>query len=105
MIDEVVLAGLHIRWCGKVNTINLADILDLLPLAGQTNDIIMEVCQILLDDVGGIPRGIACDEDGLQDVPMLFLDIINHSGHLVQLLGADVRTMGEAEVDERVFAL
>lgn len=36
---------------------------------------------------------------------MLRLDAIDHAGHLIQLLGADVGTVGEAEVDEAVLAL
>lgn len=81
----------------------------------------MELLQVRLDHGRRIPLRITRDEDRTQDraraaaVAFAFQDIVDagpdeggrgllvdqvdHLGHLVQLLGADVRTVREAKVD------
>ena len=62
----------------------------------------MELGQIALHHGGRVARRIARDEDGQQHIgAALALDNVNHDGHLVELLGADVGAVGEAEVDLR----
>lgn len=66
----------------------------------------MELRQIRLDNLRSISRRIARNEDVLHDtLAVLLFNLVDHAGHLVQLLGADIRAVREAEVDERVFAL
>lgn len=105
VIHQVVLARLDIRRRGEINSVRLASLLHLLILSRQPQHIIVELLQIALHDFWRVPRGIACDEHGQHGVPVLLLDVVNHAGHLVQLFRADVRAVGEAEIDERVFAL
>lgn len=105
MINKVILSRLDIRRGGKVHTVLLTRILDLLPLARQAHHVLVKLLQVLFNNGRRVPRGITADEDRQHDVPVPRLDIVNHAGHLVQLFGANVRAVGEAKVDERVLAL
>lgn len=104
MINQVVLTRQNILGSRKVDTESLASSLDLLIISGQTNQIVMELLQILLCDLGSISRRVASDKDRSHNVSMLFLDIVNHASHLVQLFRANVRAVCEAKVNQRVFA-
>ena len=104
VVNKVVLTRQDILGSGKVNTESLASSLDLLIISSQTNEIVVELLQILLCNLGGISCRIASDEHRPHNISMLFLDIVNHASHLVQLFRADVRAVREAKVNQRVFA-
>lgn len=106
MIHQIILPGLHIRRRRKVHPVRLANILDLLPRPRHAQDILVELRQIPANHLGGIARRIARDEHVPHDaLAVLLFDLVDHAGHLVQLLGADVRAVREAKVHERVLAL
>ena len=66
----------------------------------------MELRQIPANHLGGIASRIARNEHIPHDaLAVLLFDLVDHAGHLVQLLGADVRAVREAKVHERVLAL
>jgi hypothetical protein len=65
----------------------------------------MELLQILLCNLWSISRRIASDEHRSHHITMLCLDIVNHSSHLIQLFRANVGTVCEAKVDQRIFPL
>lgn len=104
VVDKVVLARQDILRSREVNTESLAGSLDSLVVSGQTDHILMELLQVFLCDFRGISCRIAGDENRSHNIAMLLLDIVNHTGHLVQLLRANVRAVCEAKVDQRVFS-
>ena len=101
VVHEVILAGLHVPGSTKVHTVLLADVLDLLVRASQADDARVELLQILAQHLGRITDGIASDENGQENllIPGSSLDLLDDLGHLVQLVGADIRAVSEAEVD------
>ena len=106
VVDQVILPRLHVRRRREVHPELLTRILDLLPLAREAQQVGMELSQVLLDDLRRVPRWITRNKDGQQDaLAVVFLHIINHARHFVQFLGADIRTVREAKVHERVLAL
>lgn len=102
MINQIILAGLDTRRRTKVDPIRLARILDLVVLARQADEVRMELCEIVLEHFGRVARGIACDHEGEQDFAALLGDFVVHEGHFVEFVRADVRAVGEAEVDLNV---
>lgn len=106
VIHQIILPGLHIRRRREVNPIRLANILNLLPRPRHAQNIIMELGQIPPDNLRRVPSRVARDEHTPQHaLALLLLDLVDHAGHLVQLLRADVRAVREAEVHQRVLAL
>ena len=105
MINQIILAGLDILRRRKVHSVRLAHALDRVIRPRQTQNVLVKVCQVVLRNLGRVPRRVASDEDRPHDSPMRRLDLVNHASHFVQLFGTDVRTVGEAKVDQRVFAL
>ena len=101
MVHKVVLAGLHILGGTEVHTVLLAHMLDLLVRASQADDAGVELLQILAQHLGRITDGIASNKDGHEEllVPGRSLDLLDDLGHLVQLIGADIGAVSEAEVD------
>ena len=59
----------------------------------------MELGQVFLEHFGCIARGVAGNHDGNENIAALLLDLLVHQSHLVELVGADVRAVREAEVD------
>lgn len=101
MIHEVVLAGLDILGSTEVHTVLLADVLDLLVCASQADDTSVELFQVLAQHLGRITDGIASNKNGHEEllVSGSGVDLIDDLGHLVQLIGADIGAVREAEVD------
>jgi hypothetical protein len=99
VIHQIVLTRLDILGGAKVHPIRFARILDLFVGACQADEIRMEFCQVFLEHLGVVARGIACDHDGEDDVATFGDDFVVHERHLVELVWADVGTVGEAEVD------
>lgn len=101
VVHEVILAGLHIPGSTKVHTVLLAHVLDLIVGTSQADDASVELLQILAQHLRRITDGIAGDENGHEDllIPGSSLDLLDNLGHLVQLVGADIRAVSEAEVD------
>ena len=58
----------------------------------------MEFGEVGTQDGGGVSCGIAGDEDAAEGVGFFGLDDVDRGGHLVELVGADVRAVGEAEI-------
>ena len=99
MINQVVLSRLH-RWrCAKVYTIFFACLLDVLVRSRQAQNGRVEFSQVFLEHFGRIARGVAGNHDGNEDIAALLFDLLVHQSHLVELVGADVRAVREAEVD------
>ena len=106
MIHQIILPGLNIRRRRKVHPISLAHILHLLPRPRHPQNIPMELGQIPLHNLRRIPSRVTRNEHIPQNaLAVLLLDGVDHTRHLVQLFGADVRAVREAEVHQRVFAL
>lgn len=105
VVYKVVLARLDLLRRGKVYSVLLARLLDIVVGPSQANDILVEVLQIPLNDLRGVPRRIATDEHRPHRLAVLLLDLVNHLGHLVQLFRADIGAVREAKVDQAVFAL
>jgi hypothetical protein len=99
MVDQVILPRLHCRWRAKVHAVLLARLLDVLVGACQAQDGRVELGKVLLQDFGGVARGVAGDHEGDHDIAAFLLDFVMHEGHLVELVGADVGAVREAEVD------
>lgn len=103
MVHQIILSRFDIWRSGEVNSVRFTHILDLLPTSSQANQIRMELLQVRLQYGRGISCRITGDEYRQHDIPFqLLLDDVNHLGHLVQLLGADVGAVCEAEIDEGV---
>jgi hypothetical protein len=61
----------------------------------------MELLEVLAQHLGRVASRVAGDEDGQKHFIVLGLlfDLVDDLGHLVQLVGADIRAMRETEVD------
>lgn len=101
VVDQVVLARLDVCRRGKVDPVLLANVLNVFVCASQTDNVWVELLQVGLQDGGSVAGRIAGDENGAQRVARRFLDLVNHLGHLVQFLGANVGTVAEAKVHLR----
>ncbi len=99
MINQIILAWLDILWGAKVHPVRLARILDLLVVARQSNEIRVEFCQVFLEHLGVVARGVAGDHDGEENVAAFGDNFVVHEGHFVELVRADVGAVGEAKVD------
>jgi hypothetical protein len=105
VIDQIILPRLHIRRRRKVHPVRLTHILNLLPRPRHAQNILMELRQIPPNNLRRIPRRVTRDENIPHNaLTLLLFHSIDHAGHLVQFLGADVWAVRETEVDERVFA-
>lgn len=101
VIDKIILARLHILRRAEVDAVFLADVLDLLVRARQTDDIRMELAQVLAQHLGRVAGRVAGDENRShhRGTASRLFDIVDDGGHLVKLIGADIRTVGEAKVN------
>lgn len=59
-----------------------------------------QTCEIFLQRIRGIPCWITTDEYRLYFLSLFLFYSIDHFGHLVKLLGTDVRAIGEPEINE-----
>jgi hypothetical protein len=106
VVHQIILPGLHIRRRGKIHPIRLAHILHLLPRPRHAQNILMELRKIPTNNLRRIPRRVTANKHIPHNaLAVLFLDLVDHAGHLVQLLGADVRAVREPKVHKRVFPL
>lgn len=101
VVDEVVLAGLDVRRRAEVDTVCLADSLDLIVGAREADELGVELGEIAFEHFRLVARRVTGDEDGREGAGALLLHEIIHARHLVQLIGADVRAVREAKVDLR----
>lgn len=99
VINQVVLSWLNILRCAKVDTVLLAESLDLVVCARKANELVVELAEVLLKRGRVVTGGVAGNENGEESIGGLLLDDIEHGGHLVELFGADIGASGEAEVD------
>lgn len=101
MVDQVVLAGLNVIRSGKVHTVLLADILDLLVCSGQTDNVGVELLQVLAQDLRSVSGWVTGDEDRTHNILSIsrLADLVDDSCHLVEFIGANIGAVGEAEVD------
>jgi hypothetical protein len=101
VVDEVILAGIHILRRTEVDTVLLANILDLLVCAGQADNAGVEFLQIIAQDVWCIANRVAGDKYGQEEALILgrCLDLLNDLSHLVELIRANIGAVSEAKVD------
>ena len=101
MIHQIILPRLHIPRGTEIHPILLAHIAHLLVRARQADDIVVELPQVVLQDLGRVARRITRDEHRQEDILALGLrlHVVDDGGHFVELVGADVGAVGEAEVD------
>jgi hypothetical protein len=59
----------------------------------------MELGQVFLEHLRVVARGIASDHEGEKDFAALCGYFVVHKRHFVELVGADIRAVCEAEVD------
>ena len=106
----------------EINAVFLAHVFDLLPAAREADDGGVELGEVAVQHGGGVPRGVAGDEDGEEggawrggggsgwwgggsgrvggrDGGRRRGDEIDHPRHLVEFFGADVGTVRESEID------
>lgn len=98
VVHQIVLSWLDVLRCAEVDAVLLAERLDLVVRAGQTDELLMELAQVILESLGCVTGGIAGDEDGKKCTRGLFFDDIQHGSHLVEFFGADIRASSEPEV-------
>jgi hypothetical protein len=81
--------------------------LDLVVRARQADNIGVELTQVPAQHFGGIASRITGNENGAHDVGSTgcFADFINNGSHLIQLIGADIWTVGETKIDLNVPSL
>jgi hypothetical protein len=102
VVDEVVLALLDALGGREVHPIFLAHLFDLVPGARETNEVGVELGEIGSQHGRRVTRGVAGDEDGQQrrgGGRGRGAHDIDHAGHLIELFGADIRAVREAEID------
>ena len=103
MIDQIILARLYIGRSGEIYAVHLAHVLYLLPRSRHAQDVIVELGKISPNHLRRVPGRIAADEHRPQHAfAVLFLHLVDHPRHLIELFGANVRTMRETEVYETV---
>lgn len=98
VVHQIVLSWLDVLRCAEVDAVLLAERFDLIIRAGQTNELLMELAQVILKSLRGITGRIAGDKDGKKCTWGLFFDDIQHGSHLVEFFGADIRASSETEV-------
>lgn len=76
-----------------------------MPRPCHPKNVIVKLFQIDLDNIGRISSRIATDEHWPHDIAVLFLDLIDHASHFVQLFRADVGAVRETKVHQAVLAL
>ena len=86
------------RRSGEVDAVGFAHCFHLFPGAGEADEGGVEFEEVGFDDGGGVAVGVAGDEDGGQDFAAFGFDNVDHFGHLVELVRADVGAVGEAEI-------
>jgi hypothetical protein len=99
MIHKIILPWLHAARCAKVHSVRLACVLDLIIVARQSNELWVELGEIFLQDLWSIACRIAGNHERKQHFAALLNHLVVHECHLVELVGADVGAVGEAEVD------
>ncbi len=114
VIHQVIHPWLHTLRRTKVHPIFLTHIPDLFPCSRQAHKTWMKFCQIMLQNSRCVSGRITSDEEGQKRsfagrwidegvgadaVLRGGGDEIDHVGHLVKLIRADVWTVGEAEVN------
>jgi hypothetical protein len=75
--------------------------LDLVVRACQADNIWVELAEVSTQHFWSITSRITGDKNGPHDVGAIrcFADFINNGSHLIQLIGADVWTVGETKID------
>ncbi len=86
------------RRSGEVDAVGFAHCFDLVPGACEADEGGVEFEEVGFDDGGGVAVGVAGDKDGGKDFPAFGFDDVDHFGHLVELVRADVGAVGEAEI-------
>ena len=118
MVHQIILSGLHPVRRTEVNTVLLTHIPNLLPRPRQPNDPRVELLEIALQHYRGVARRVAGDEEREHGLPGKGRrvgivengfgnrvaagrgggDDVDDFGEFVELFGADVRAVREAEV-------
>lgn len=100
VVNQVILAGLHISRRAEVHPILLAQILDLVICSRQANKLGVELGEVALERRGVVAGRIARHKDGQKlVVGDLGIDNVQHAGHLVEFFGADVGAASESKID------
>lgn len=101
VIHQIILPRLYIPRRAEIHTVLLANVLHLVVGARQADNPFMELLEILAQHLGRITGRIARDKNREEDILAvgLFLHAVDDLGHFVQLVGADVGAVREAEVD------
>jgi hypothetical protein len=98
MIDQIVLARLHVLRRAEIHAVHLAHVLRLLVGPREADELRVELVEVVAEDEGGVARRVAGYEEGPQDGAVLGGYDVDCAGHFVELVGADVGAVGEAEV-------
>jgi hypothetical protein len=101
VVDQIVLARRHILWRAKVHPVRFAHVLDLVVCAREADKVWVELGQVFLEDLGGVARRVAGDEQGQDSARALGFHEIKHARHLVEFFGADIGAVRKAEIDLR----
>lgn len=105
VINQVVLSWLDILWRAEVDTVLLAESLDLIVCARKTDELLVELAEVLLERGRVVTGGVAGNENGEKSIGGLLLNDIEHGSHLVELFGADIGASSEAKVDLHKLAM
>lgn len=98
VVHQVVLAWLDVWWCGEVHPVLLARVFHLVERTRQPQDGGMKVAQVLLQNRGRVSCRVASDKERLQGNAVLRRQVVEPHAQLVQLIGTDVGTVAEPEV-------
>lgn len=98
VVHQIVRSWRRVARCAEVYPVRLAHGLDLVVRPRQANELGVELGQVFLHLGGAVARRVARHKHGLERVGALFIHKVVHDGHLVELFGADVGTVREAEV-------
>lgn len=119
VIDQVILPGLDPLRRAEIDPVLLAHVLDLLPTARDADDARVELGEVVFQHQRGVAGRVAGDEEGQHGGGALGrggsarakggrgnaefggrgVDEVDDPGELVEFFRADVRAVGETEVD------
>lgn len=105
MVDKVVLALFDVGRGREVDSVGLAGLLDLVVSTSETENLGMELGKVLLQNLRRVSGRITGDEQRLELVGVALVDLVNHDGHLVELIGTNIGTHGKSKVQKRKLAL
>jgi hypothetical protein len=100
MIDQIILSLLDALRRREIHSIRFTHVLDLFPCPCKPYNIGVEFGEVFFEDGRRVARWVAGYEEGEErGVWVGEAHEVDHAGHFVEFFGADVGTVGEAEIN------